>query len=55
MDEMSYQLARTLYKAVRQFKVTHPGVLEAETARRKQREADQKKKEEIPCANILSS
>ena len=46
MDEMSYQLARTLYKAVRQFKVTHPGVLEAETERRKQREAEAQKAKE---------
>ena len=46
MDEMSYQLARTLYKAVRQFKLTHPGVLEAETERRKQRDADEQKGKE---------
>ena len=32
--EMSPRLARNLYKAVREFKRLHPGVLEAETARR---------------------
>ena len=36
-----------MYKAVRQFKVTHPGVLEAETERRKQREADAQKGKEV--------
>lgn len=46
-NDMDPRLARSLYKAVAQFKREHPGVLEAETARRKAREAEERKEKEV--------
>ena len=46
MDELSFSLQQSLYRAVIEFKKSHPGVLEARTAERKRKEEEHEQRAE---------